>query len=180
MHWSIRNSRSRFKKKTIITFLTKCGPAPCDKKCCSTPDPLLHFRDGLGKNKYRVTWLLLLLTPCRCIFTLEPLIPAAEHMQLATTQHIEHLYPCHMTLGLNPLPRLNNMLPVVLQLNVRCRSHSSSHSSLHHVSSSLGLSVSSGLERIAGEVIVLLLILSGDIETNPGPVGEFLIYIASS
>ena len=94
---------------------------------------------------------------------------------LATTECIEHLYPCHMTFQLAPLPRLDNMLPVVLQLNVRCRSHSSSRSSLHHVFSSPGLSVSSGLERMADEVIVLLLILSGDIETNPGPVGEFLV-----
>jgi len=85
-----------------------------------------------------------------------------------------------MTLGLTHLPRLNNMLPVVLQLNVICQSHSSSHSSLHHVSSSPGLSVSSGLERMADEVILFLLILSGDIETNPGPVGEFLVYIAWS
>ena len=109
---------------------------------------------------------------------LEPLIPAAEHTQLATTERIEHLYPCHMTFQLTPLPRLDNMLPVMFQLNVRCGSHSSSHSSLRHVSSSPGLSVPSGLERMADEVIVLLLILSGDIETNPGPVGEFLIYVA--
>ena len=108
---------------------------------------------------------------------LEPLIPAAEHTQLATTERIEHLYPCHMTFQLAPEPWLDNMLPVMLQLDVICQSHSSFHSSLHHDSHSPGLSVSSGLERMADEVIVLLLILSGDIETNPGPVGEFLVYV---
>ena len=44
MHQGIRNSRSRLKKKqTIITFFTKYGPAPCDKKCCSEHQTLFHF-----------------------------------------------------------------------------------------------------------------------------------------
>ena len=108
---------------------------------------------------------------------LEPLIPAAEHTQLATTEQIEHHYSCHMTFRLTPLPRLDNMLPVVLQLNVRCRSRSSSHARVCRVYHSPGLSVFSGIGRMAAKVILLLLILSGDIETNPGPVGEFLVYV---
>ena len=39
-----------------------------------------------------------------------------------------------------------------------------------------GLGVPSGLGRMVVGVILLLLVLSGDIETNPGPVGEFLVY----
>ena len=38
----------------------------------------------LGTSQYCVTWLLTLLTPCRCIFVL---IPAAEHMHLTTLTH---------------------------------------------------------------------------------------------
>ena len=109
---------------------------------------------------------------------LELLIPAAEHMRFATTEQIEHLYLCHMTFQLTALPRLDNMLPFVLQLNVRCQSHSSSRSRVCRVTHSPGLSVPCCLGRTVVEVIVLLLILSGDIETNPGPVGEFLVYVA--
>ena len=50
------------------------------------------------------------------------------------------------------------------------RSNVSSHS---RICPSPGLGVPSGLGRMVVGVILLLLVLSGDIETNPGPVGEF-------
>ena len=43
---------------------------------------------------------------------------------------------------------------------------------VHHVFS-IDLPTSLG-RKVVGVVLVLLLLLSGDIETNPGPVGEFL------
>ena len=47
---------------------------------------------------------------------------------------------------------------------------------LPHRSSVLHLNLASGLgRRVVGMVLVLLLLLSGDIETNPGPVGEFCV-----
>ena len=52
------------------------------------------------------------------------------------------------------------------------RANVSSHSRIHP---STGLSVPSGLGRMVVGVILLLLVLSGDVETNPGPVGEFLV-----
>ena len=59
-----------------------------------------------------------------------------------------------------------------VQVNIRS---SSSHSRVRRVSPSPGLGVPSGLGRMVVGVILLLLVLSGDIETNPGPVGEFLV-----
>ena len=53
------------------------------------------------------------------------------------------------------------------------RANVSSHSRTHP---SPGLGVPSGLGRMVVGVILLLLVLSGDVETNPGPVGEFLVY----
>ena len=52
------------------------------------------------------------------------------------------------------------------------RANVSSHS---RIRPSPSLSVLSSLGRMAVGVTLLLLILSGDIETNPGPVGEFLV-----
>ena len=47
-----------------------------------------------------------------------------------------------------------------------------SHSRLCRLSPSPGLSAPSDLGRMVVGVILLLLVLSGDIETNPGPIGE--------
>ena len=60
------------------------------------------------------------------------------------------------------------MLPHT-QLNIRS---SLSHSRVRRVSPSPGLGVPSGQGRMVVGVILLLLVLSGDVETNPGPVGE--------
>ena len=45
-------------------------------------------------------------------------------------------------------------------------------SNVHHASSGPGLRVPSGLGRMVLRVVLLLLVLSGDIESNPGPVGK--------
>ena len=112
-----------------------------------------------------------------CIFMLPMLEVAAEHKQLTTTHHT-NLHGGHVTFCHSPLvlPSFSNMLPaMVLQNRVVWsnihRSHSLSHSSIRHVFLKLGLSVSYSL-KVVGMVVILLLLLSGDIETNPGPDGE--------
>ena len=60
----------------------------------------------------------------------------------------------------------------MLQLKIICMSYSSSRSNVHSVSPGPGLGVPSGLGRMVVGVILLLLISSGDVETNPGPVGK--------
>ena len=138
-----------------------------------------------------------------CVIMLPMLAVIAEHAHLATTGHMNPMdqwcmHPRHTTFKHAPLvlPSLNNILPAmalqngIVKLNIWCLSRSSSHASVCHVSSSQGLSVSSGLGRIVvgrmvvgrmvvgrmvvGVVVVLLLLMSGDIETNPGPVGEYI------
>ena len=49
-------------------------------------------------------------------------------------------------------------------------------SNVHHASPGPDLRVPSGLGKIVLRVILLLLVLSGDIESNPGPVGKILVY----
>ena len=112
-----------------------------------------------------------------CIFMLPMLEVAAEHKQLTTTHHT-NLHGGHVTFCHSPLvlPSFSNMLPaMVLQNRVVWsnihRSHSLSHSSIRHVFLKLGLSVSYSL-KVVGMVVILLLLLSGDVETNPGPDGE--------
>ena len=118
-----------------------------------------------------------------CIFMLPMLEVVAEHKQATTTHHTIPANLCggHVTFSNFPLvlPSLDNMLPaMVLQNRVVWSnihlSHSLSHSSIHHVFLKLGLSVSYSL-KVVGMVMVLLLLLSGDIETNPGPDSEYSI-----
>ena len=119
-----------------------------------------------------------------CIVMLPMLGLASEHVQLKTTYHINavnkmYIYPCHMSFHHTTLvlPSLNNVLPAmvlqnrVVKLNIGCRFHFSSYFSVQHVSSSwvyfcLG-------RKVVGMVVFLLLLLSGDIELNPGPLGEY-------
>ena len=124
-----------------------------------------------------------------CIFMLPMAVVADEHVQLATTEPVILfgrwcVHPRHIFKHIHfMLPSLNNILPamalqnVEVMSNIWCLSRSSSHASIRHVSSSPGFSVPSGLGRIVvGAVVVLLLLMmSGDIETNPGPVGEFVL-----
>ena len=104
----------------------------------------------------------------------------------ATDHHrtTERLFSCHITFRHAHLviPQLKNVLPVlVLQLNIACQILCSlSHFRLFCASPTPGLGIPSGLGRMVSGVIALLLIMSGDIETNPGPIGEFLVYVAWS
>ena len=91
----------------------------------------------------------------------------------------------HMTFGHNPLvlSSLSNVLPMmVLQnsivwLNISFRLNTSSHFSVRHTPFSLHLNLLSCLRRSVVVVLALLLMLSGDIETNPGPLGELSMLI---
>ena len=122
-----------------------------------------------------------------CVLMLPMLGLADEHVQLTTMYHMspihqDYVHPCHMTFNHAPLllRSLNNVLPAMaLQSRVvrsnMCASYSSSDSGVYHVSAILHLDFPCGLGRgVVGVVLILLLLLSGDIETNPGPVGEFL------
>ena len=121
-----------------------------------------------------------------CILMLPMLGLVDEHAQLTTTCHMSPINHCyihsrHMTFRHTPLvlmlPSLNNVLPaVVLQnrvvwLNIMCSSYTSSHSGFSCVFPSLHLNPPFGWgRRVVAVVLTLLLLLSGDIETNPGPV----------
>ena len=111
---------------------------------------------------------------------------ATEHVQLATTFHINHLHHVHsrhMTINHKTLvlPSLNNVLPAIAFENRIARlniGYQSTHSRVCQVAlspvSTAHVSFSpSGLgRRVVRVVVLLLLLMSGDIETNPGPVGE--------
>ena len=119
-----------------------------------------------------------------CIVMLPMLGLASEHVQLKTTYHINpvnkmYIYPCHVSFHHTPLvlPSLDNVLPAmvlqnkVIKLNIGCWSHSSSYFTVQRASPSW---VYSSLGRkVVGMVVFLLLLLSGDIELNPGPLSEY-------
>ena len=119
-----------------------------------------------------------------CLLMLPMLGLVDEHVQLTTMYHMNTIHQCyihsrHMTFSHIPLllPSLNNVLPAMALQNrvarskIGCPSYTSSHSILCHVFPNLPTGLG---RRVMGVVLVLLLLLSGDIETNPGPVGEFL------
>ena len=122
-----------------------------------------------------------------CLLMLPMLGLVDEHAQLTTMYHMNtinqwSLHAPHMTSNHTSLilPYLDNVLPAmalqnrVARANIRCPS-TSSHSDFPCHSPVLHLNLPTGLgRRVVGVVLVLLLLLSGDIETNPGPVGEFL------
>ena len=111
-----------------------------------------------------------------CILMLPMLELATEHVQLATMYYrnpINHAHPifCHT-------PFLNNVLPAmvlhnrVAWSNIKCLSPSI----VHCVFLSPAPTVPTGLgRRVVGVVVLLLLLMSGDVETNPGPVGELTL-----
>ena len=107
-----------------------------------------------------------------CILMLPMLVVVHEYMQLATMNSMTF---SHTPLALSSL---NNVLPaMVLQSRVErstigYSSHSPPRSYTWRTSSGLGLRVCSRRSMIV--VMLLLLLLSGDIEMNPGPLGEFL------
>ena len=111
---------------------------------------------------------------------------ATEHVQLTTMYYrnpLNHVDARHMTFSHTPLalPSLNNMLPAMALQNrvawsiIKCPSHSS----VRHVT--LSPIAPTGLgRRVVRVVVLLLLLMSGDIEMNPGPVGKHtsLMYIS--
>ena len=106
---------------------------------------------------------------------------AGKHEQKITMYHMNHInqwhvHPPHMTFShTHLLPVFNNVS------NTRCSSCTSSHSGVHRASLSLGLNLPSGLERKVVEILLaLLLLISGDIETNPGPVSEFSLVLCKT
>ena len=111
-----------------------------------------------------------------CILMLPMLELAIEHVQLIATchMHLHHVHARRKTFShTHLLPFPNNVLPaMVLQnreawSNIKCLS---SHSRVCHVSLSPAYT---GLgRRVVRVVIILLLLMSGDIEMNPGPLGE--------
>ena len=119
-----------------------------------------------------------------CVLMLPMLVVAVEHMQLATTYRMNPLDRCSlMTFIRTPLllSSLNNVLPaMVLQnrgvrLNTGYLSRFSSHFSVQRVFPSPDVRVYSRMgRRVVGVVVILLLLLCGDIETNPGPLGKCL------
>ena len=116
-----------------------------------------------------------------CLLLLPMLELATEHAQLTTMYYrnaLDHVHARHMTFSHTPLalPSLNVLPAMALQSrvawsNIKCPSHSSvCHVSLHPAPTGLG--------RVVVRVVVLLLLLmSGDIETNPGPVGEWTSFM---
>ena len=122
-----------------------------------------------------------------CILMLPMLELATEHVQLTTMYctnninvnrvHSRHIFFSHTYLL---QASLNNILPsMVLQnvtwSNIKCPS---SRSRVCHVS--LSPTLTTGLGRmVVGVVVLLLLLMSGDIETNPGPLSKctFLINV---
>ena len=107
----------------------------------------------------------------------------AEHVQLATKYHLSpihqwYVHQHHLNISHTPLvpPSLSNVLVLqnsVVRLNISCPSYASSCSSIYYVPPSLYLNLLTGLgRRVIMVVLALLLLMSGDIETNPGPVGE--------
>ena len=121
-----------------------------------------------------------------CILMLPMVQLTAEHAQLATTYHMtpadqwlvhqHHINFCHNPLVLSSL---SNVLPMMVLQNSIVSSfplNTSSHFNVCHTPSSLHLNLLPDRREVV-LVLVLLLLLSGDIETNPGPVGELSMLI---
>ena len=113
-----------------------------------------------------------------CILMLPIVQLSAEHVQLATKYHANPINQSqhHMNISHTPLvlSSLSNLLPaMVLQNSVvrSCSLPTSSHFSVRYIPN-----LSSGLgRRVVGVMLAVLLLLCGDIETNPGPVGELFV-----
>ena len=116
-----------------------------------------------------------------CILMLPMLVVVNKHVQIIMS---DPTYQCgHMTLNPGPLvlPSLDNILPAmalqnrVARLNTRYASCLSFHSTVQCASSSTSVRIySRWVLRVVGVVVALLLLLSGDIELNPGPLGKCL------
>ena len=118
-----------------------------------------------------------------CILMLPMVRLPAEHVELATTYHQNpinqwYVHRYHITLNQAPLvlpSRISIVLPAmvlqncIVRLNISFPSCIVSHFNAWYIPLCLQLN---------GEVVLdLLLLLSGDIETNPGPVGKLFLCI---
>ena len=109
-----------------------------------------------------------------CLLMLPMLELATEHVQLTTTCRMNPINRGPLSRSHTPLvlPSLNNVLPAMVLQNIKCLSYISI---VRHVSLSPAPTAPTGLgRRLVGVVVLLLLLMSGDIEMNPGPVGEWL------
>ena len=116
-----------------------------------------------------------------CILMLPLLVVVNKHVQLTMS---DPTFQCgHMTLSPTPLvlPSFDNVLPAmalqnrVARLKTGYASCLSFHFSVQCGSSSMSRTVYfRRTMRIVGVVVALLLLLSGDIELNPGPLGKCL------
>ena len=125
-----------------------------------------------------------LVSVCLLMLPMLGLVDEHVHVQLTTTDHMStinqwNVHSHHMTFRHTPLvlklPSFDNVLPAMalqsrgVRSNIMCPSYTS-HSGVPHASPvDLGRVV-----RVVRVMVALLLLLSGDIETNPGPFGEFL------
>ena len=150
-------------------------------KVCRRPQQYIYHHCQLGHLSPGLGLLVSV-----CVLMLPMLRLADEHVQLTTMYHIHsinqwHVHLRHMIFSQIPmvLPSLGNVLPAmilqnrVVRLNIGCPLNTLAQSGVHCVPPNLSLASGLG-RRVVGVVLVLLLVLSGDIETNPGPVGEFL------
>ena len=108
-----------------------------------------------------------------CLLMVPMLELANEHVQLTTTCLMGNQGPLsRMTFSHTPLvlPSLDNVLLAMVLQNIKCLSYISS---FRHVPLSPAPTAPIGLGRgVVQMVVLLLLLMCGDIETNPGPVGE--------
>ena len=107
-----------------------------------------------------------------CILMLPMLELTTEHVQLATTCRMNPINRGPPSRSHTPLvlPSLNNVLPAMVLQSIKILLYLYS---VRHVSLSPAPTAPTGLgRRVVGVVVLLLLLMSGDIETNPGPVGE--------
>ena len=107
-----------------------------------------------------------------CLLLLPMLELATEHVHLTTTCRMNHINQGPPSRSHTPLvlPSLNKVVPAMVLQNIKCLSYISS---VRHVSLSPAPTAPTSLgRRVVRMVVLLLLLMSGDIETNPGPFGE--------
>ena len=83
--------------------------------------------------------------------------------------------PCHQFTNLH-WQQLSHVMPehALIVTNIGCLPHPPTDSGVYHVPLGLVHGAPSDLGRMVELVVTLLLLMSGDIEINPGPLSEFL------
>ena len=130
----------------------------------------------VGCGHALITSVCLLMLPMVCL--------TAEHAQLATMYHMNPINQWHvhghcvtfscrsmLLLSLSNVPPAMILQNNAVRLNIGHPLHTSFHFNFHDIPN-----VFDRMRLVVGVVLALLLLLSGDIETNPGPVGECLLY----